>query len=74
MFLKQKIKPENRMQILTALGPFAGLALVLSIFLNRLENPNLDFVTGFLIGLSIVGNLAYIFLVTRHMRENRRHK
>jgi len=74
MLLKQKIKPKNRMQILIALGPIAWLALVLSILLGHLENPSLDFVTGFLIGLSIVGNLAYIFIVTRHMRLNRRQK
>ena len=70
MLIKQKIKPEIRMQILTALGPIAWLALVLSIFLGRMDNPTLDFITGFLVGLSIVGNLAYIFVVTRHLREN----
>ena len=70
MLFKPGIKPEIRMQILTALGPIAWLALVLSIFLGRLDNPSLDFVTGFLVGLSIVGNLAYIFVVTGHMRHN----
>jgi Ca2+/H+ antiporter len=74
MLLKQKIKPEYRMQILTALGPIAWLALILSIFLGRTGNPTLDFAQGFLIGISIVGNLAYIFVVTRHMKRNRRQQ
>jgi hypothetical protein len=72
MLLKHKFAPEKRMQILIALGPIAGLAFVLSIFLGRLDNPNLDFITGLLTGFSIVGNLAYIFVVTRYLRENRR--
>ena len=71
MLLKEKIKPENRMQILTALGPIAWLALVLSIVLGRTGNPALDFAQGFLVGISIVGNLAYIYVVTRHLREKR---
>jgi hypothetical protein len=72
MLLKQKIKSKNRIQIFVVLGPIAWIALMLNIFLGRLENPTLDFATGFLVGISIVGNLAYIYVVTRHMRENRR--
>lgn len=71
MILKSQITPSVRIKILTAMGPIAWLALMLSIFLGRLENPNLNFVTGFLVGLAIVGNLAYIFVITRHLRENR---
>jgi hypothetical protein len=71
MFVKSKIKPENRIQLIYALGPLAWLALVLGIFLWRLENPNLDFITGFLIGFSIVGNLGYIYVTTRYLRKNR---
>jgi Ca2+/H+ antiporter len=71
MLLKQKINPEKRMQLLMALGPVAGLALVLSIFLGRTGNPALDFGQGFLVGISIVGNLVYVFVITRHMREKR---
>jgi len=74
MLMKAKLKPETRIQLLTALGPLAWLALILSIFLGRLENPDLDFLTGFLVGLSIVGNLAYIIVVTRHLRSNRRQR
>ncbi len=74
MIFKSQITSTNRNKILTAMGPIAWLALMLSIFLGRLENPNLDFVTGFLVGLAIVGNLGYIFVVTRHLRENRRQK
>ncbi len=71
MQIKHKIKAENRMQILIALGPLASLAVVLSIFLGRMGNPDLDFISGFLIGFSIIGNLAYIYVVTRHLREKR---
>jgi hypothetical protein len=71
MQIKHKTKPENRKQILIALGPLAGLAVILSIFLGRMGNPDLDFITGFLAGLSIVANLAYIYVVTHHLRERR---
>jgi hypothetical protein len=74
MIIKQKIKPENRRQLLLALGPLAWLALVLSIFLGRLGNPDLDFLTGFLVGFSIVGNLAYIYVSTRYLRNQRSEK
>jgi len=69
MPIKSLIKPETRTKILVALGPMAGLALMISIFLGRLNDPNLDFAGGFLIGLSIVGNLAFIFVVTRYLRK-----
>lgn len=71
MQIKHKIKPESRMQILIALGPLAWLAVVLGIFLGRVGNPETDFISGFLVGLSIVANLAYIYVVTRHLRETR---
>ena len=71
MYLKQKINPEKRVQFLMALGPIAWLALVLSIFLGSTGIPGLDFAQGFLVGISIVGNLAYIFVVTRHLRAKR---
>ncbi len=69
MYLKSKLKPETRIQLLIALGPLAGLAFILSIFSGRLENPDLDFLSGFLIGFSIVGNLAYIYGTTRYLRK-----
>ena len=72
MLLKYKIKHENRMQILTALGPLAWSAFVVSILLGRLDTPGLDFIQGFLVGFSIVGNLAYITVVCRNLKENRR--
>ena len=72
MLKKSKIKPEARIQVLTVLGPLAWLTLILSIFLGRMENPNLDFLNGFLVGFSLVGNLAYIVVVTRCLRVNRR--
>lgn len=72
MLLIEKNNPEKRIQLLTALGPITWLALVLSIFLGQTGNPALDFAQGFLVGISIVGNLAYIFVVTRHLRKTRR--
>ena len=70
MIIKQNIKPENRKQLLLALGPLAWLAFVLSIFLGNAGNTHLDFLTGFLTGFSIVGNLAYIYVTTRYLKEN----
>ena len=68
MILKQKIKLENRKQLLLVLGPLAWLAFVISVFLGRLEYPHLDFLVGFLTGFSIVGNLAYIYVTTRYFK------
>lgn len=69
MIIKQNIKPEIRKQLLFALGPMAWLAYVLSVFLGRVGIPDLDFVSGFLTGFSIVGNLAYIYVATRYLKE-----
>ena len=72
MIIKSKLAPETRMRLLIALGPLSGLAFILSIFLGRLEDSNLDFISGFLIGFSIVGNLAYIYVTTRYLRNKNR--
>jgi hypothetical protein len=69
MSWKSKLSPKSRIRLLIALGPLSGLAFVLSVFLGRLQNPDLDFLSGFLIGFAIVGNLAYIFVTTRYMRN-----
>jgi hypothetical protein len=74
VLIKHKNFSKNRIQILTALGPLAWLALIASTVLGRLDNPSLDFVIGFLVGFTIVGNLVYIYVVTRHLRENRRQQ
>ena len=71
MLLKAKISPEKRAQFLISLGSLAGLAFVLSVFLGRLENPDLDFITGFLAGLSVVGNLVFIYVGACYIREKR---
>jgi hypothetical protein len=65
MIIKSWIKPENRVKYFTWLGYAAQIALVLGISLERLENPTLDFITGFLIGFSIIGNLAFIYTISR---------
>ena len=69
MFIKSHIRPENREKMLYWLGAAAQLALALGIILQRLENPSLDFITGFLIGFSIVGNLAFFYTTTRKHRR-----
>ena len=69
MSWKSKLTPESRIKLLIALGPLSGLAFVLSVFLGRLQDPHLDFLSGFLIGFAIVGNLAYIYVTTRYMRN-----
>jgi hypothetical protein len=57
------MKPCLRRLIL--LGPFAQLALVLAILLQRWARPSLDFWAGALTGFSIVGNLAAIYATSR---------
>lgn len=69
MFSKSQIALSNRIKIIAGLGPLAGLALITSFF-GLMENPNLDFLTGFLVRFSNIGNLVYIFVVSRHLREN----
>ena len=69
MSWKSKLSPDSRIRLLIALGPLSGLAFLLSVFLGRLQDPNLDFLSGFLTGFSIVGNLVYIYVITRYMRN-----
>jgi hypothetical protein len=68
MIIKPWIKPENRVRYFTWLGCAAQIALVLGISLERLKNPALDFLTGLLIGFSIVGNLAFLFTISLHKK------
>ena len=68
MTIKSQIRPEIREKMITWLGAAAQIAFVLGIILSRLDNPNLDFLTGFLIGFSIVGNLAFFTISRRKMR------
>jgi len=67
-------KGKVRMQILFALGPFATLALFLFMILGGSNHPDLDFLNGFLSGISIVGNMAFIFVATRYLYRLRRQK
>ena len=69
MSWKSKISPESRIRLLMALGPLSSLAFILSVILSRLQNPNLDFLSGFLIGFAIVGNMAFVYVTTRYMRN-----
>lgn len=74
MILKTCVEPETREKLLTALGPIAWLALILSIFINRMGNPDLDFLMGILVGFSIVGNLVHIYTSTRSLRGKQDNK
>ena len=69
MILKSCIKSDTRDQILRALGPIVWIALTISISLDRMGNPGLDFPIGFLLGFCIFGNLAYIYVTTQKLRE-----
>ena len=70
MIIKSRIKTENREKYFTYLGAAAQLALVLGILLGRIEKPGLDFVTGMLIGFSIVGNLAFLVTISRQNKRS----
>jgi len=65
MYFKSNLSPETRRKYFTWLGAAAQIALVFGILLQRLEIPALDFFTGMLLGFSIVGNLAFIFTISR---------
>ncbi len=75
MIIKSMTK-ENQTKYFTVLGGLAQFALVLGIFLGRLENPHpsLNFISGMLIGFSLVGNLAYLVVISRNWRKNDRQK
>ena len=62
---KSKQTTEERRKYFTLLGAAAQVALVLAIFLGRLEIPNIDFLVGMLYGFSMVGNLAFLTQVGR---------
>jgi hypothetical protein len=74
MLLKSNLSPEKRQQYFTWLGAAAQVALVLGILLQRFDSPGLDFFIGMLIGFSIVGNLASLYIISRSQKENRRQK
>jgi hypothetical protein len=66
MIIKSKITPENRKRYFTILGACAQLSLALAIFLGRMETTGLDFLIGILYGFSIVGNLAYLYTISKN--------
>ena len=65
MIIKSFVKPEVRTKFFTMLGSIAQLTLVLSIILERLAIPTLDFLSGTLLGFSILGNIAYFIANSR---------
>lgn len=56
MNLKKTYRPE----IIRILFPIAQLAFVAAILLGRLDNPDLSFLEGALMGFAMVGNLAFL--------------
>ena len=70
MLLKAKRTPEEQKKSLTILGAAAQLALVLGVFLGRMDIPNLDFLIGMLYGFSMVGNLAFLIMISKEHRRN----
>ena len=69
MIAKPWIKLGDRHTNFTWLGYAAQIALAFSILLERLGNPALDFISGLLLGFSLVGNLAFIFAIAREKKE-----
>ena len=70
MLLKAKRTPEEQKKYLTILGAAAQLALVLGVFLGRMDIPNLDFLIGMLYGFSMTGNLAFLIMISKAHRRN----
>ena len=73
MIIKSFIKLENRTKYFNILGSIAQLALVLGIILERLAIPTLDFLSGMLLGFSIIGNIAYIIANSRKNNDRGCH-
>ena len=65
MLLKSNQTPKRREKNFAIIGGTAQIALVVSITLGRLDIDRLDFLEGMLIGFSIVGNLVYLYHVSR---------
>jgi hypothetical protein len=66
------IKKKNNMKLIKALSMPIGLillsiAIVMDKFMN--QNDTLDFLIGFLYGLSIVLNIYYIIAVVRKAKQ-----
>ena len=74
MIIKSFIKPQDREKFFIRFGGIAQLCFVAAILLGRMEDPRLDFITGLLMGLSMVGNLAFIYTVSRKASNQRRSK
>ena len=71
MIWKTCEKSKYRKILFLMIGPLPWLALTFSIFLNRMGNQDFDFLTGFLLGFSMVGNLVYIFTTHRLKEEQK---
>lgn len=64
------IGTSDRDRRISMIGAVAQLTLVGGIFLSRFGNPDLDFLTGFLIGFSLVGNLAFLASIGKKQSKN----
>lgn len=79
MLINDLIKTDNLQEkrvnkLKQYLIPIGMITLASSIIINRFLNENgmLDFVSGFLIGLSIVANLVGIIMLSTAWRKNRK--
>jgi hypothetical protein len=63
-----KIKSRYRSRLKPFLGPLAQLAFVAAIVMDRLGDPSLSFVTGILMGFSVVGNIMFLYTSARSLR------
>ncbi len=69
MLSKPKQTLEKREKKFVYIGGVAQLAFVASILLSRLNIEGFDFLEGMLLGFSMVGNLAFLYIVGRKRRE-----
>jgi hypothetical protein len=74
VIIKSFIKPQDREKFFIRFGGIAQLCFVAAIFLGRMEDPRLDFITGLLMGFSMVGNLVFVYNVSRKVNKQRRLK
>ena len=51
---------KHKKELPTWLFGLGQICFVISIILSRMENPSLAFITGLLMGFSVVVNIAYL--------------
>lgn len=65
VFLR-KFKERNKLGIKPEIiASVAQLSFLVFVILSRLEIPQMDFIKGILLGLSLTGNLAWLILMRK---------